>query len=196
MQRGSIPFQDELYDGLGVLQIHWNPYGYPPFGLGNLKGIAKFGLHVDELVLYVYWEHVVVHVIGRRWGNHWGLGTMHTLDQDPVEVQNQEPSFDLCARGMLNQGSNHAMLNVLGRQAKGQLCYATSISHTIWAKKPKLYHRLRANCSWMENKRTLETIQGRKEAKFHTWHLRMCNLNIYIYICVHAPTHTHTSTHI
>lgn len=71
---------------MGVLRIHGAPYGYPPFGSGNLKGMAKSGLQVDELVLYVYWELVVVHVIGHREGNHWGLGTMHTLDQYPVEV--------------------------------------------------------------------------------------------------------------
>lgn len=40
-QGGLDPFEDELYNGSGVLRFHGPPNGNPPFGLGNLKKVIE-----------------------------------------------------------------------------------------------------------------------------------------------------------
>lgn len=41
----------------------------------------------------------IVHVLGTKEMDYEGLGSMHILDQDPVEVQDQGLLFDHCGRG-------------------------------------------------------------------------------------------------
>jgi hypothetical protein len=80
------PLEYELNDGLGVLQFHGAPDGHPSFGFGNLKKIVESKPKVNELALDVRQEPAIVHILGIKKVDRWGLGTMHTLDQDPIEV--------------------------------------------------------------------------------------------------------------
>ena len=47
-------------------------------------------LHIDELALNICWEPIVIHLLEHRKGNHEGPRTIHTLDHNHIEVQNQE----------------------------------------------------------------------------------------------------------